>query len=129
WSQNPAWSSGVLKDLVSGVPTNTSTVNRQLFAKTTVLRLNLGRIFEYLRSRDLTQASTAVMDGTASPAFVGPALAGMFNGLIYAARTNRYPVNPFMEAAPTTNALNPWTTASDSVLILPNQTTTDRYAD
>lgn len=129
WSQARTWASGVEKDLTAGVYSHGNSTNRQLFAKTTVLRLNLGRIFQYLASRDLAQASTAIMGGTIPPAFSGTTLGSMFNGLIYAARTNRYPVNPYMESNPGADSFNPWTTAAGSTLALPNETVATRYAD
>ena len=67
-----------------------------VWAKTTVLNLNMKRVFEYLNSRDIIQATTLVIGASATPpvAATKPLLAKRFNGLIYAARTNRYPFNP-----------------------------------
>ena len=65
-------------------------------SKTTVFNIDLARLLEYLKNRDLTQARFRTMSGTLPPpaAMSGPALAERFNGLIYVARTNRFPFNP-----------------------------------
>lgn len=67
-----------------------------VWAKTTVLNLNIQRVFDYLNSRDIVQATTSVIENSAiPPATSGPVtLAARFSGLIYVARTNRYPFNP-----------------------------------
>lgn len=75
-----------------------------VWAKTTVLNLNLQRVFEYLNNRDIIQATTSVIGAAANPpvAMSQPKLSERFNGLIYAARTNRYPFNPNQTLASST---------------------------
>lgn len=70
--------------------------NRQNLAKTTVLTLDLKSLSTYLKTRTVVQAKTrGLLDGSStSPAAAGSTLDKTFNGLIYAARTNRYPFNP-----------------------------------
>jgi len=67
---------------------------RTSWAKTTLLSIDLRRLWAYLSSRSYAQARAKIMEGAAVPVFASPALSATFNGLIYAARTNRYPFNP-----------------------------------
>jgi len=88
------------------------TTNRQLLAKTTLLTLNMRTLQDYMKTRTLLNAVVPVMtntiNGSSLPGPVLPAsiaaqnLSGMFNGLFYAVRTNRYPWNP------DTASFNPW---------------------
>ena len=102
WSQSRRWEDGSEKDLLAPAFTtydSDNTVNRQWWAKSTFLTLNLGEIQSYIKATGLNQASvykplTAV--GSTRPALSGPVLKGNFSGLIYAARTNRYPWNPIV---------------------------------
>src|SRR5688500_15848564 len=95
------------------VAADTDSHWRELWARTTVLNLNLRNIQDYLRIRTLEQA-TKDFPFTFSPTPTMPnetgASAGLllrenFSGLIYAARTNRYPWNPYLPGA---TGANPW---------------------
>jgi len=124
WRQNRRWDNGVAKDLPD---THDNITNRVLWSKTTLLSLNMGSdltgdhapdeaglqragIQGYLRSRTLTEAVRKPMSGLAEP-IVAPADDGLlfnqFNGLLYAARTNRYPFNPNRSNA-VNGGRNPW---------------------
>jgi hypothetical protein len=98
WSQSRFWEDGTEKDpLPAGKASPPNTENRQLWARSTFLTLNLGQIQNYITTRSLNQAMHPVLSSptaTATPSFSTPALSASFNGLIYAARTNRYPWNP-----------------------------------
>jgi|GEM_PF-3729245 len=152
WSQNRRWENGVEKDDTS----LTNIINRMLWSKTTMLSLNMGSnnaadndsteagvqiegIQGYLRSRTLTQAvRKPISNGpvpTVDPADAIGQLWTQFNGLLYAARTNRYPFNPNRSTA-VDNGFNPWSfninrsfpnryvgsTANDYVSMDPNTT-------
>jgi len=115
WSQNRRWDDGTEKDAPNGVYSHSATTNRELLAKSTMLILDQGRLWQYLSTRDLAQAMTTIMQGDVPPA-VGPAtLSTQFNGLVYAVRTNRYPFNPDGAAG----GPNPWS-ASATTMQLPN---------
>ena len=79
---------------------------RELYAKMTLLTLNFRELQNYLKNRTLDQARTKTITALAVPPTIGvePTLASKFNKLIYAARCNRYPVNP-LNLRP-----NPWNT-------------------
>jgi hypothetical protein len=117
WSQSRWWNDGSEKDPGKVLPTNLDLTNRELLARTTVLNLDLGAVWTYLRERTLSDAIQDAIPGagdTFLPAGLddglGSTLASRFNGLVYSARTNRYPWNP------NTNGANPWNPA------LPNAT-------
>lgn len=114
------WRDTVLKD------GNLSLMSEKtMWAKTTVLQLNLGRLWSYVATRAIDQATHRVLDlGTPAPAVsTQPTLSSRFGGGIYVARTNRYPFNPNQ---PLTNpaidplpidlrkvgGLNPWSWSS-----------------
>ena len=69
---------------------------KKLWAKTTVLQLDLARLWDYLTTRRIDQAMHPVLGlGTAAPLLsADPLLSNRFAGGIYIARTNRYPFNP-----------------------------------
>jgi PA14 domain len=94
-SSTATYPTTLLKDLTTTTPWGDLT-NRQNMSKVTVLTLNLKSLWLYLNARDVMQAKTAnlLSGGATVPGYVGPSLASTFNGLIYAARTNRYPFNP-----------------------------------
>jgi hypothetical protein len=85
--------------------------NRRLMGKVTVLNLNMAAIQSYLTSRTFTQATTRWDNSSTFNGGPGAAtLASKFNGLFYAARTNRYPFNP----------MNTWSTVNPYNPLLPN---------
>ena len=97
WSQNRRWdhtdASG--NPLDKDASNFTDLTNRALLAKTTVLTLDLRNVQDYLKTRTLNQALVRRISDPATPATVSDdLLASRFNGLFYAARTNRYPWNP-----------------------------------
>ena len=87
------------KDPATTVPSFTTTI-RALLAKVTVLSLNMDVLQEYLRSRTVEDAEADVITGVGPDLPTLPSGTGslklreLFNGVIYAARTNRYPWNP-----------------------------------
>lgn len=85
----------LLKDNNSSTPWEDLT-NRQNLAKTTVLILDLKQLSTYLKTRTVIQAKNrGLLSGARAPlAASGATLDSTFNGLVYAARTNRYPFNP-----------------------------------
>jgi hypothetical protein len=96
WSQSRWWEDGTEKDrtpTAGPVYSQFATENRQLWARSTFLTLDMGQIQAYLLNTDLTQALNPSITA-ARLAKTGPSLSQSFNGLIYAARTNRYPWNP-----------------------------------
>lgn len=111
---------------LSPATTLTALTNRMLLAKSTVLSLNLDLMQKYLRTRTLTNAEADRVTG------VGPTpptltdgtkvLSTLFNGLLYAARTNRYPwnpnANPALKSGTTVNGTNPY--SPSEALTLPN---------
>jgi PA14 domain len=107
WSQSRWWDDGTEKDTVAdGTATGTynqlNADNRQLWARSTFLTLNLKQVQAYLSTTTLPQAiNTPISTGSARPAssLIDPVLKNQFNGLIYAARTNRYQWNPSPAAA------------------------------
>jgi hypothetical protein len=74
----------------------TNTTWRQLWARTTVLDINMRNVQDYLKNRSIKDAtSDAIAVGsTLVPINDSSSLASRFSGLFYAARTNRYPTNP-----------------------------------
>lgn len=123
WSQNRRWDNGVEKDTIGAVYSHAVTTNRQLLAKSTQLIINQQRLWEYLRTRTLPQAMTAIMDADPVPAAgADPTLAARFNGLVYAVRTNRYPFNP------DAGGVNPWS-GSGNTMVLPNGSVATQYAN
>ncbi len=121
WSQSRWWDTTtpggvrVEKDpFTAPATTFTSTKYRELLAKTTVLDLDLETIQNYLKQRTM---GDAVADRIPSVGSVPDAvtsstatLGSRFNGMIYAARTNRYPWNPNTNAllSNTLTGQNPW---------------------
>ncbi len=118
WSQSRWWDDGSEKDMLPGAPSTynaLNTGNRQLWARSTFLTLNLQQVQKYLMTSTRLQATTfkpITVAGSTRAGATGAVLTAEFNGLIYAARTNRYPWNP------TPGSLNPFScnAASD----LPN---------
>lgn len=102
WSQSRWWNEGDPNGQIekesgkSPNPDNRESQWRQLFARTTVLNLNMEAIQYYIAHRTLSEATTDRLATAGSYAQVGSGelLQDSFNGLIYAARTNRYPWNP-----------------------------------
>jgi hypothetical protein len=138
WSQSRTWEDGTEKD--ASDPARTSyaghdvITNRQLLGKTTVLTLNLGKdavdmdgaapgiqaegIQGYLRYRSLSAAVQKPMSSLPVPVVaVDGQLSKLFNGLMYASRTNRYPWNPNRSLAFNSGS-NPW--SFDPLRPLPN---------
>lgn len=138
WSQSRWWDhtnaagTRLEKDAFSGPSTTfTSTKYRELLAKTTVLTLDLAAVQNYIASRMIGDAVSDVISGIGGvPASVTSptaTLASKFNGLIYAARTNRYPWNPntntLLGAAVT--GMNPWSPLlSTGYTAMPNSVAT-----
>lgn len=122
WSQSPWWNNYIdqtvapttnqEKDPGLLLPTTLTPTTRELLARSTLLTLDMAVLQEYLTSRGLNEAiaDRIASAGPAVPTVGANTLASMFNGVIYAARTNRYPWNPNMDGA------NPWNVA------LPNAT-------
>jgi hypothetical protein len=122
WSQSRWWNEGELNfanflpfgrnswiEKETGInddnPNNlTDSTQRQLYARTTVLVLNMRRLQTYLASRTVEQATYRWSTGTSQEGAPADLLKNRFRGLIYLARTNRYPRNPEM----TTDEVNPW---------------------
>ncbi|MCX8039324.1 MAG: PA14 domain-containing protein [Planctomycetota bacterium] len=112
----------VEKDPVTSAAENfTKTTIREAFAKTTLLTLDIEALQNYLRSRTISQAMAdrlpGHMDVDPSPPAQDYVLRERFSGLIYAARTNRYPWNPNLNpwlkserlpAGADTTGINPW---------------------
>lgn len=71
--------------------------NRRYWAKTTVLTLNLRKIQDYIKA-------VTVRTATGNAADPNTAMSANFNGLIYAARTNRAPWVPDLDSYKTTGA-------------------------
>lgn len=103
WSQSRWWdhvdSGGnrVSKDPDAANFTNTRM--REALAKTTLLTLDMEAVQNYLRTRLLSEAVADRMTGVAHDTAMGApgtdyVLNARFNGLFYAARTNRFPWNP-----------------------------------
>lgn len=121
WSQGQWWATGEEKDPGFRLPTALApSTNREVWAKSTLLTLDMRAVQDYIKNRTLEEATgdripgidpggyrpasaPAVVLGTTAPA----APSGL---IIYAARTNRYPWNPNL------NGPNPWNPA------LPNGT-------
>ncbi len=108
WSQSRWWEHrGAGNTLVpkddEAAPKTTfnNTRLREAYAKTTLLTLDVEAVQSYLRSRLLSEAVADRIAGAQdTPALSGDyTLYQRFSGLIYAARTNRYPWNP---------NINPW---------------------
>lgn len=104
--------------------TFSSVTNRMLLCKTTVLSLNMDVVQSYISTRTLNQAQSDVITsagGAIATLTNGADLVSRhFNGLIYAARTNRYPWNPNSNAGlgSTTTGTNPY--SASEALLLPN---------
>ena len=105
WSQSRYWDHttnaglAIEKDPFTAPSTTfTSTVNRRLLGKTTVLSLDMALIQQYLKERTFANATADRIAGIGSAPLTNAnpsaTLASAFNGIIYAARTNRYPWNP-----------------------------------
>lgn len=106
WSQSRWWEhrddagNRVSKDdETSGTNTTfNNTPLREAYAKTTLLTLDLGAVQSYLRQRLLSAAVADLripgVSQDIQPVTSDYLLYTKFNGLIYAARTNRYPWNP-----------------------------------
>ncbi len=131
WSQRRTWefrdgSGGLVeKDPFAGTgSTFTSTLNRELLAKTTVLRLNAAAIQGFLAGRTLVQAMAKPFTSTAVDlaGVSTDTLVAHFNGVFFAARTNRYPWNPLKTEKTTAVGINPWSPHAN--LPLPNSTGT-----
>lgn len=135
WSQSRYWehrSAGsvpetlVEKDVPNyggGETTFTSTKYRELLSKTTALRLNMKVIQKFLQNTNLTQSVAKPMSSR-SPLTPLPtitdSLVSRFNGLIYAARTNRYPWNPLSSQSSTALWVNPWSISTNPAYWFPN---------
>lgn len=125
WSQSRWWNEGDLQPGTNTPVARTSWVEketglvlagapaypngglpgqRELFARTTVLDVNLGNLQNYLRNRTLADATRTPVSAPLAGPLVNSTdtLATRFTGLLYVARTNRYPRNP------TPTGLNPW---------------------
>lgn len=105
WSQSRWWDhlSGagraVEKDpFVAPQNSLSSTINRRLLSKTTVLSLDLEMIQQYLRRNTLEECARDAIPWVGTPPLPystpSATMRDSFNGLIYAVRTNRYPWNP-----------------------------------
>lgn len=128
WSQSRWWNEGDLTSSYTPVPrtawvekesgglidggTTTST-QRQLMARTTVLEINLAALQNYLKNRTLPQAAYrwTVDDYQGVDTTSTDLLKSRFSGLLYAARTNRYPRNPTPG-----DSVNPWNPDLPNVL-------------
>lgn len=105
WSQSQWWDHlsplglAVRKDPVTALEdTLTQTMNRRLLAKTTVLSLDMELLQQFIRETTLSDAAADSLPliGVAPLPYPGGGrfMQAVFNGLIYASRTNRYPWNP-----------------------------------
>lgn len=85
------------------LPTNSTTATAQVeyFARTTALDINMGNLQTYLKTRSVAEASYRWHDDSSSQTATD-LLKSKFSGLLYAARTNRYPRNPIP------GDVNPW---------------------
>lgn len=115
FSQSRWWANGDEKDSVV-LPSDIGAIsNRELLSKQTLLTVNMRALQHFLINTDLNVARTSTMEGgydsPATPLTAPPVLKDMFNGLVYVARTNRYPWNPSLDGP------NPWNVE------LPNATT------
>ncbi len=131
WDHTTALGVRIEKDpFTAPATTFSSTANRELLAKTTVLTLDLQAIQAYLTTRQFGDAVADRITGIGSTATVtnsSSTLASMFNGLIYAVRTNRYPWNPNSNPLlPNTGTgRNPWSPQMASGWVqLPNSLAT-----
>lgn len=99
----------------------TSTIQRRRWARTTYLDVNVANLSAYLRSRTVGEARNTrfYQDVATAPPPSGPMLAEVMNGLVYVARTNRFPWNPtrlhydtdFDGTDDLTQTENPWNTS------------------
>jgi hypothetical protein len=134
WSQSRYWSiRGPTGTLIEKDPVGPSgstfdnITQRQLAAKTTVLRLNMRAVQSYLKNTTLEKAVERPLTGrTVVPVTTAPTtrLVDLINQnglLIYTARTNRYPFNP-LETQPDDGIkrANPWSMTSLADEGLPN---------
>lgn len=134
WSQRRTWDhtnaagAALEKDPFTAPSTTfTSTTNRRLLAKTTVLSLDMQMIQQYLTNRTFAEATADRIVGIGPSALSNSnptaKLVSSFNGVIYAARTNRYPWNPhaaphLLGATPAISGINPY--SPNSGLQYPN---------
>ena len=105
YSQSRWWADGTEKD-AAALPSAGDLTARELISKQTQLTINMRALQHFLIDFDLEQARSSTMAGgyadPATPLSAPPVLRTMFNGLVYVARTNRYPWNPNL------NGPNPW---------------------
>jgi Tfp pilus assembly protein PilX len=114
WSQSAWWNEGDLDSSWLPVPSsqwlyketgtttapaalpnsNTASSWVEYAARATMFNINLGNLQTYLRNRTLAQAAYKWSTDSSQGITSGDALRSRFTGLIYAARTNRYPRNP-----------------------------------
>jgi hypothetical protein len=137
WSQSRWWNTydggplasentAVEKDPGNVRPTTLTPTVRELLARSTLLTVDMAALQQYLANRAL---SDAVQDRipnagpTTIPAPAPQALASRFNGLIFAARSNRYPWNPNIQG------LNPWNAALPNVTLAPASLTNQALLD
>jgi hypothetical protein len=123
WSQSRWWDDGTEKDPGYVLPTLSALTNREIWAKSTLLTLDMRQLQDYLRTRTLASAAESRLDGGYDSPIGAPATVLRTylpdNGLIiHVSRTNRYPwnpehkgKNPFNPALPNENTLTR-TTAS-----------------
>ena len=98
YSSSRWWSDGVEKD-ADPVLDGNGTV-RELLSKQTILSLDMGILQDYLISTDMNEAlANEIVGGYGDPADLTnpPLLKERFNGIIFVARTNRYPWNPNLD--------------------------------
>ena len=112
WSQSRWWNEGDLTSAWAPVSrsnwiekeTGTTTpllspeswsdsTQRERMARTTLLTINMMSFQNYLQNRTLAQASYKWSNNSSGVAY-SDTIGDKWNGLLYAARTNRYPNNP-----------------------------------
>ena len=121
WSQPRWWEDGTERDPGFVLPNATALSNREIFAKTTLLTLDMRALQDYLRTRTLADATAHRLDGgytTAASALTTTLRDALpTTGLIvHISRTNRYPWNPELDG------VNPWNPG------LPNTTAGATYS-
>jgi hypothetical protein len=114
WSQSRWWDDGTAKD-ATNLPTAgalAGLMNRERMARVSLLDIDMDALQRWLVGRTIAQAAGDAIPAVGppvSPGTTAEVLRDRFNGLFYAARTNRYPSNPAVVGP------NPWNP------LLPNQ--------